>query len=241
MPHPSTNHLISRVRDFCRWHEKMFGDPSARGVPVEDPIGWANDKEFWILNTVWRDTIFEGNADDSMAAADALIDHGLLRAKRRERDLEVRERTTTVRVREQTFRAFAVSKSILSWKDPTPARFEEILSARHAATMQHAMMQNGNGEQAPRLEASADLGEKLEQAVNMALNEVMAILGFSLDPDDRAFSSILKAKTTILGSVLNAQVRIDETRFRPVKEDRLEGILAIAENSLSHLERAYGR
>jgi hypothetical protein len=124
MPHPSTNHLISRVRDFCRWQETTFGDPSARGAPLEDPIGWANDKEFWILNTVWRDTIFEGNADDSMAAADALIDHGLLRAKRRER------RTATVRVREQTFRAFAVSKSILSWKDQTPARFEEILSAR---------------------------------------------------------------------------------------------------------------
>jgi hypothetical protein len=130
MPHPSTNHLISRVRDFCRWQETTFGDPSARGAPLEDPIGWANDKEFWILNTVWRDTIFEGNADDSMAAADALIDHGLLRAKRRERDLEVLERTATVRVREQTFRAFAVSKSILSWKDQTPARFEEILSAR---------------------------------------------------------------------------------------------------------------
>ena len=60
---------------------------------------------------------------------------------------------------------------------------------------------------------ASDLGEKLEQAVNMALNEVMAILGFSLDPDDRAFSSILKAKTTILGSVLNAQVRVDDRRF----------------------------
>jgi hypothetical protein len=69
MPHPSSNHLISRVRDFIRWQEKMFGDPSSRGVPVEDPIGWANDKEFWILNSVWRETIFEGNADDSMAAS----------------------------------------------------------------------------------------------------------------------------------------------------------------------------
>src|ERR1700731_3917650 len=108
---------------------------SSRGVPVEDPIGWATGKEFWIRNTVWRDTIFEGNADDSMAAADALIDHGLLRAKRRERDLEVRERTITVRVREQTFRAFAVSKSILSWKDPTPARFEEILAAASSGSI----------------------------------------------------------------------------------------------------------
>jgi hypothetical protein len=114
MPHPSSNHLISRVRDFCRWQEKLFGDPSAQGAPVEDPPGWATDKEFWIRNNVWRDTIFEGNAGDATAAADALIDHGLLRAKRRERDLEVRERTITVRVREQTFRAFAVSKSISS-------------------------------------------------------------------------------------------------------------------------------
>ena len=68
----------------------------------------------------------------------------------------------------------------------------------------------------PKLSAS-ELGERLEQAVHMALNEVVAILGFSLDPDDRAFASILKAKTTILSAVLNAQVRVDERRF--VKED----------------------
>ena len=77
MPHPSTNYRIARVRDFCRWHEKMFGDPSARGVPVEDPIGWANDKEFWIRkNTMWRETIFEGNPGDSSAAADARLKEG---------------------------------------------------------------------------------------------------------------------------------------------------------------------
>jgi hypothetical protein len=236
MPHASTNHLISRVRDFIRWQERMFGDPSSRGAPLEDPPGWATDEEFWIRNTVWRETIFEGNPGDSAAAADALIDHGLLRAKRRERDLEVRERTITVRVREQTFRVFAVSKSILAWRGPSPARPDEILAARHAATMQHAAAIMPD-----QITGPSDLGEKLEQAVHMALNEVVAILGFSLDPDDRAFATILKAKTTILNSVLNAQVRIDETRFRPVKEDRLEGILAIAERSLSHFERTYGR
>jgi hypothetical protein len=37
-----------------------------------------------------------------------------------------------------------------------------------------------NGEHAAHLEAS-ELGEKLEQAVHMALNEVVAILGFSLN------------------------------------------------------------
>jgi hypothetical protein len=124
----------------------------------------------------------------------------------------------------------------LSWKEQTPARFDEILAARHAATMQHAATIMSD-----QITGPSDLGEKLEQAVHMALNEVVAILGFSLNPDDRAFAAILKAKTTILNSVLNAQVRIDETRFRPVKEDRFERILAIAENSLSHLERAYGR
>jgi hypothetical protein len=202
MPHPSTNHLISRVRDFCRWHEKMFGDPSSRGVPVEDPIGWATDKEFWIRNSVWRNTIFEGNSDDSTAAADALIDHGLLRAKY---SSEGRERTANVRVREQIFRVFAVSKSILDWRGAGTARPDEILAVRAAATMkyatgQHASLISGNGEQAAHLEAS-DLGEKLEQVVHMALNEVVAILGFSLNPDDRAFAA--KAKTTILTSVLN--------------------------------------
>jgi hypothetical protein len=118
---------VPRLCCRCARDQKLFGDPSAQGVPVEDPPGWATDKEFWIRNTVWRETIFEGNPGDSSAAADALIDHGLLRAKRRERDLEVRERTITVRVREQTFRAFAVTKSISSWTDATPARFDEIL------------------------------------------------------------------------------------------------------------------
>jgi hypothetical protein len=209
MPHPSTNHLISRVRDFCRWHEKMFGDPSARGAPVEDPIGWATDKEFWILNSVWRGMIFEGNADDSNAAADALINHGLLRATY---SSDGRERTAKVRVREQIVRVFAVSKSILAWRGPSPARFDEILAARHAATMQHAATIMPD-----QIAGASDLGEKLEQAVHMALNEVVAILGFSLDPDDRAFAAILKAKTAILSAVLNAQVRIDERRF--CKED----------------------
>lgn len=227
MPHRSTIHLISRVRGFCRWQEKMFGDPSSRGVPVEDPIGWATDKEFWIRNSVWRNTIFEGNSDDSTAAADALINHGLLRATY---SSDGRERTAKVRVREKILRAFVVNKSILAWRGPSPARPDEILAARHAA----AIMPD-------QITGASELGEKLEQVVHMALNEVVAILGFSLNPDDRAFAAILKAKTTILNSVLNAQVRIDETRFRPVKEDRLERILASAERSLSHLERAYGR
>jgi len=250
MPHPSTIHLISRVRDFCRWQEKMFGDPSSRGVPVEDPIGWANDKEFWILNSVWRGMIFEGNADDSNAAADALIDHGLLRATY---SSDGRERTAKVRVREQIVRVFAVSKAILDWRGAAPARPDEILAVRAAATMQYeasmlrpadmimSMPSDRNSiPPDPKLSAS-ELGEKLEQAVHMALNEVVAILGFSLNPDDRAFAAILKAKTTILTSVLNVQVRIDETRFETGKKDRLEGILAIAERSLSHLERTYGR
>ena len=190
MPHPSNNHLISRVRDFCRWHEKMFGDPSARDVPVEDPIGWANDKEFWILNSVWRGMIFEGNADDSNAAADALINHGLLRATY---SSDGRERTAKVRVREQIVRVFAVSKSILAWRGPSPARPDEILAARHAAAMQHAATIMPD-----QITGASDLGEKLEKVVHMALNEVVAILGFSLNPDDRAFAAILKAKTTIL-------------------------------------------
>jgi hypothetical protein len=212
MPHPSSNHLISRVRDFIRWQEKLFGDPSARGAPLEDPIGWATDKEFWIRNTVWRETIFEGNNDDATAAADALIDHGLLRAKQWESSSEVRERTVSVRVRDKIFRAFVVNKSILAWRGPSPARFDEILAARHAATMQHAATIMPD-----HITGASDLGEKLEQAVLMALNEVVSILGFALDPDDRAFAAILKAKTTILSCVLNAQVRIDERRF--VKED----------------------
>lgn len=160
MPHPSTIHRISRVRDFCRWHEKLFGDPSTHGVPVTLPNGqegpgWATAREFWIRNNVWRETIFEGNADDSMAAAVALIDHGLLRVKLTS---EGRERTAKVRVREQIVRVFAVSKSILDWRGARPARPDEILAVRAATTMQYAMTQhaslmNWDGEQSAQIEA----------------------------------------------------------------------------------------
>jgi hypothetical protein len=54
-------------------------------------------------------------------------------------------------------------------------------------------------------------GEKLEQAVNMALDEVMAILGFSLDPDDRTFSSILKANDRLSWAL--SSTRVDDRRF----------------------------
>jgi hypothetical protein len=57
------------------------------------------------------------------------------------------------------------------------------------AMMKHAALMKGKGEHAGHLEAS-DLGEKLEQAVRLALNEVVAILGFSLNPDDRAFAAV---------------------------------------------------
>jgi hypothetical protein len=129
-------------------------------IVESDPIGWANDKEFWILNSVWRGMIFEGNVDDSNAAADALIDHGLLRATY---SSDGRERTAKVRVREQIVRVFAVSKAILDWRGAGP-RFDEILAARHAATMQHAATIMPD-----QITGPSDLGEKLEQTVKHGL------------------------------------------------------------------------
>jgi hypothetical protein len=70
-------------------------------------------------------------------------------------------------------------------EQPPMARLHMANAMMQHAMMQHASLINGNGEQAAHLNAP-DLGEKLEQAVHMALNEVGAILGFSLNPDDRA-------------------------------------------------------
>ena len=67
-----------------------------------------------------------------------------------------------------------------------PARPDEILAARHAATMQYAMTQhaaltNGDGEQSAQFK-EFDLGEKLERAVHMALNEVVSSWGLLSTP-----------------------------------------------------------
>jgi hypothetical protein len=104
-----------------------------------------------------------------------------------------------------------IDGKLYRWKDILDLRRAQ-LAAAVAAAMQHAATIMPD-----QITGASDLGEKLEQVVHMALNEVVAILGFSLEPDDRAFAAILKAKTTILSCVLNAQVRIDERRF--VKED----------------------
>jgi hypothetical protein len=92
----------------------------------------AADQEFDMAVTfheVWKPAAFDDDLHKRMGASHATNAFLVVRAALR-RELEVRERTITVRVREQTFRAFAVSKPISSWKDPTPARFDEILAAR---------------------------------------------------------------------------------------------------------------
>ena len=70
MPHPSTNHLISRVRDFIRWQESVRGSERARHARRR-PARLGHRQR--ILDSEHHVTIFEGNPGDSSAAADALI------------------------------------------------------------------------------------------------------------------------------------------------------------------------
>jgi hypothetical protein len=71
--------------------------------------------------------------------------------------------------REETFRVFAVSKSILAWRGSQPAQADEILAAkarrhdttRHDATRRHYHARSN--------------GKELERAVRMAFNEVVVI------------------------------------------------------------------
>jgi hypothetical protein len=206
MLHPSTNHLVSRVRDFIRWQQKMFGDPSARGAPLEDPPGWATDKEFWIRNTVWRATIFEGNNDDATAAADALIDHGLLRVKLTS---EGRERTTNVRVREQIFRAFAVSRAILSWEARSPARPDQILAAPTPSDRDSIALLPSD---APDLAPSDYLAANLRKA----LARQAELLDLPVDPADPRVGRLI---ADVVNQTLNAALRAQENSLALKRDD----------------------
>ena len=72
------------------------------------------------------------------------------------------------------------------------------------------------------------LAPKLENIADKGLDKADQILELPLDPDNRdTFGPTLRAQSAIVGHALTTQVRVDETRMRMQRPDRMAELLRI--------------
>jgi hypothetical protein len=72
------------------------------------------------------------------------------------------------------------------------------------------------------------LAPKLEKIADKGLDKADQILELPLDPDNHdTFGPTLRAQSAIVGHALTTQVRVDETRMRAQRPDRLAELLRI--------------
>jgi hypothetical protein len=67
---------------------------------------------------------------------------------------------------------------------------------------------------APEKIEQSDLATRLENVTERAIQKSEEILNYPLEPGDEHFGAVLRAQTAIVGSALNTQTRVDETRLR---------------------------
>jgi hypothetical protein len=174
-------------------------------------VGWKRGDECWIRPDTWRDTIFDGDEDAAVNAARTLRDLDLLRVQ----DSRNCQAVVCIRNRKPA-RAYVVKPEIRDWRLMTPAYGDYATDGNN----------RGSTSLAPSADGSPpDLAGKLETATSRALDEALQILRLELPPDHRAYQAVLRAKTTILNSVLTNQVRVDEAKLTQKRESVLPELL----------------
>jgi hypothetical protein len=215
------NLVVMLLRAAVRLNQARFADPRAAYEASPDFPGWRRDQgggdfEWWVLPSFWR-AIYEPDIE-AVEAAQAMQRVGLLR---RQDDGNL---TIVAKVGGKTTRVYAIDgKARAEWRVTAGGfgrygmpRTELIEGPTKSVFL------------SPDLQASpANLAAKLEVGVNLALDEMMRVLGMKLDPTGREFGAVLRAKSAIINAALNAQVRVDEIRLRARQADLLPEILRI--------------
>jgi hypothetical protein len=203
--------IVERVRCFLKWHGEQFDILDAPHEPLANPVGWKRGDECWIRPDTWRDTIFDGDEDAAVNAARTLRDLDLLRVQ----DSRNCQAVVCVRDRKPA-RAYVVKPEIREWRLMTPADGDYATDGNNLGSTSLAPSADGS---------PPDLAGKLETATSRALDEALQILRLELPPDHRAYQAVLRAKTTILNSVLTNQVRVDEAKLTQKRESVLPELL----------------
>ena len=97
-----------------------------------------------------------------------------------------------------------------------------------AAALARAGLRDGHG--------VLDTSTQLERVTQKALTEGEAILDRDLAMEDEdTFGPVLRAKTSVITSVLTTQAKVDETRLRRQSLDRLPALLALVNETAKRL------
>ncbi|MBL1258009.1 hypothetical protein [Methylocystis sp. Sn-Cys] len=213
--------IVALLRAGVRLNAR-FGDPRRSPNAEQDLPGWRRDKgdgefEWWILPSHWR-VIFEPDVD-AIDAAQTIEALGLLR---RQDDGNLQ---AVVKVNGKTTRVYAIKgKALAEWR-PTPQSYGGYGIA--AAQPLGALVGSSTTPADPA--HPANLSALLEHGVALALQKGMEVLGMSLAPADRQFAALLRSQTAFAGHLINAQVRVDETRMRQKKADNIERLISLLE------------
>ncbi len=204
--------IVERVKLFLRWQGERFDDLEGEREPLADSFGWHRNDEFWIKPATWLETIFEGDEAAARDGARLLRDIGLLRTQAGS-SLQI-----NAKVRGAVLRAYAVDRAILEWR---------AVTSSGSASYNQSRAWPSNPEDAPphsalvSQDAAADLATRLERGVSRALDEALDILNTKVGRDDRAYQAILRAKSTIVNTLVSAQIRVDEHKLRARQTDEL--------------------
>jgi hypothetical protein len=220
------SHLfVERVRCFIKWHGDRFDALDKPHEPISDPVGWTRGGEVWISADSWRDLIFDGDEVAALNASRTLRDLGLLRTQ------DSRNCQAVVCVRDRkSARAYVVKPEI---RERITAR---AYGAYGAAQIGLPYSQDNSSPGLVSLSAGGsppNLAAKLEAATSLALDEVLGIMRMQLDPEDRAFQAVLRAKSAIINTVISNQVRVDEAKLKNSdRDDALPQLLAKIDQSM---------
>ena len=224
-PSPDARTAVALVRAFIKWHAQRFDALDKPHEPIADPVGWTRGGEFWMPSETWRDMIFEDEEDAALIAAQALRDSGLLSTQTGP------SLQCNVKIRGEVRRCYCVTEKILAWAPPVPSRGSEGYNPAQVP------LPYGQENGSTPLPLGDNLANKLEAATSLALDEVLAIIRMQLDPEDHAFQAVLRAKSAIINTVLNTQVRVDEARLQANRRtDLLPEILARIDAALAEPE-----
>ncbi len=214
--------VVTVLRAAVRLNWDRFADPrEPHGAGVDIP-GWRRDRrdgefELWFLPAFWR-AIFEPDID-GVEAAQVLGRLGLLR-RQDDGNLQI-----MAKVGGRGARVYAIDgKKLAEFRAVSPKSFGGC-GRTDTLRLDGAARANYSGENVcsptPAPTAQDDAAGLLHQGVIKGLRMAIDTLDIELDPSDRNYGALLRAKTALANTLITTQCRVDEARLRARQADEL--------------------
>ena len=220
---------VELLRMFLRLRGGDFGPHTVAGN--DDGPGWIRgegDNRQWLIRPPVFRQIFEPHELDPVECARMFRSAGILIGQDSGDSLQG---VVQVGRPSRSVRAYVIDAAALAAWRPTTG--EAYKGYRGAGAGQYGRdfepktaliaMPSGPGGSAP-----ADLAAKLETVVGLALDEALSVLQTRVGMADKSYQAVLRAKSSLINTFVNAQVRVDEAKLKAQQaDDRRERIMHI--------------